>query len=309
MGTSTLLDLIGNTPLVQLPRLSPKPGIRIFAKLEGQNPSGSIKDRIALGLVESAERQGHLRAGSTIVEASSGNTAIAAALVGKQKGYQVELVIPTEVAPSIEDVLALYGVTITWCKPQGGMTMALKLAKEKAESFGYHLLGQFTNAVNVDTHYNTTGAEIVSQLATVDAFVAGIGTGGTIMGVGKRLREANPNVRVIGVEPYPGERLHGIRSLSEGFIPPLFDLKQLDGRFLVDSANAFKNARMATQQEGIVAGVSSGATLSVALRLADKMERGNIVVMFADGGWKYLPAKPWNVLPKDLDGLDNAHWW
>ena len=309
MPAPTVLGLIGDTPLVELPRLSPRPGVRLFAKLEGQNPSGSVKDRIALALVEAAERRGDLKPGATIIEASSGNTAIALAMVAKQKGYRVQVVIPEGVAPSISDILALYGADIIWCEPRAGMKGAIELAQQRAEAHGYYPLRQFFDQANTEAHYRTTGREIVEALGQVDVFVAGIGTGGTLMGVGKRLREQNPDVRVIGVEPRMGERLQGLRSLAEGFVPPLLDLKALDGRFLMDSATAIAAARRVVEAEGVLVGVSSGACLAVALRVAETMERGNIVVMFSDGGWKYLPARPWDVAQRGERALDETHWW
>ena len=263
-----LLNLIGNTPLVELTRMSPKPGIRIFAKLEGQNPSGSVKDRIVLAMVEKAEQSDLLKPGDTIVEASSGNTGIALAMIGKQKGYKVKVVIPRQVVPSIEDILSLYEAEIIWCEPVAGMKGAIDLAREHADMEGHYLLGQFLDFMNIEAHYSGTGAEIAQALPHVDTFVAGIGTGGTIMGVGKRLREINPKVKLIGVEPRLGDQVQGLRSLSEGFIPPLLSLEYLDGRFLVDSANAIETAQAVIKTEGILAGVSSGATLSAALRLA-----------------------------------------
>jgi cysteine synthase len=305
----SLLGLVGNTPLVELTHLSPKPGVRIFAKLEGGNPSGSVKDRIVLAMVEAAEAEGTLRPGDTIVEASTGNTAIALAFVAKQKGYRVRVVLPKGVVPSMADVLHLYGAEFEWVEPSGGMRGAIEAAKKMANKDGIHELGQFTQQANVDAHYRTTGAEIVAALGQIDAFVAGIGTGGTIMGVGKRLREANPDVRVIGVEPRLGDRLQGLRSLVEGYIPPLLDLDTLDGRYLVDSASAIATARGVVDREGILVGVSSGATLSGAYRLAERMDAGNIVVMFSDGGWKYLPAQPWDAAAGGDERLDEIHWW
>lgn len=304
-----MLDLVGNTPLVELSSLSPKPGIRIFAKLEGGNPSGSVKDRIVLAMVEAAEAQGMLNPGDTIVEASTGNTAIALAFVAKQKGYKVKVVLPKGIVPSMADVLHLYGAEFEWVEPSGGMRGAIFAAKALAREDGVHELGQFTRSENVDTHYRTTGAEIAASIDSVDAFVAGIGTGGTIMGVGKRLREEFPGVKVIGVEPRLGDRLQGLRSLIEGYIPPLLDLDTLDGRFLVDSASAIVEARRVVESEGFLVGVSSGATLTGAFRIAERMDHGNIVVMFSDSGWKYLPAQPWDAANEADERLDEVHWW
>ncbi len=309
MSRFELLGLIGKTPLVELRNMSPNPDVRVFAKLEGQNPSGSIKDRIVLAIVEDAERRGQLKPGDTIVEASSGNTAIALAMVAKQKGYSARVVIPRDVAPSIGDILPVYGVEITWCESKAGMKGAIDEARTIAEDSGGYYLGQFSDAVNVETHYRTTGGEIVEALPDVDVFVAGIGTGGTVMGVARRLRETNPDVQVVGVEPHMGERLQGLRSMSEGFAPPLIDLGMLNGRFLVESANAIESARRVIEVEGVLAGVSSGATLHVGLMMAERIERGNVVVMFSDGAWKYLPARPWNADGVRAKALDETYWW
>jgi cysteine synthase B len=309
MSDATLLGLIGDTPLVELRRMAPKPGVRIFAKLEGQNPSGSVKDRIALAMVERAEQQGLLHPGDTIVEASSGNTAIALAMIAKQKGYAVRVIIPGEVAPSIGDLLELYGAEITWCEPRAGMKGAIDLALEMSREDGFHYVGQFDNPMNLQTHYATTGDEIARALPVVDVLVAGIGTGGTITGVGRRLREANPDVKIVGVEPRMGEALQGLRSLSEGYVPPLLDLSLLSRRFLVDNATAIDMSRRIVESEGILAGISSGAALHAAFRVADDLPRGNIVVMFSDGGWKYLPARPWDAARSGSEALDETHWW
>ena len=309
MSDATLLGLIGDTPLVELRRMAPKPGVRIFAKLEGQNPSGSVKDRIALAMVERAEQQGLLHPGDTIVEASSGNTAIALAMIAKQKGYAVRVIIPGEVAPSIGDLLELYGAEITWCEPRAGMKGAIDLALEMSQEDGFHYVGQFDNPMNLQTHYATTGDEIAGALPVVDVLVAGIGTGGTITGVGRRLREANPDVKIVGVEPRMGEALQGLRSLSEGYVPPLLDLNLLSRRFLVDNATAIDVSRRIVEREGILAGISSGAALHAAFRVADDLPKSNIVVMFSDGGWKYLPARPWDAARSGSEALDETHWW
>ncbi len=309
MSPRTLLSLIGDTPLVELKHLSPKPGVRLFAKLEGQNPTGSIKDRIVAAMVAAAEARGDLKPGDTIVEASSGNTAISLAMVGKQKGYKIMLAIPKGVAPSIGDILDYFGAQVTWCDPVAGLKGAIDIAFRLAEEHGCYALRQFYDEVNTETHYKTTGVEIVRDLPDVDVFVAGMGTSGTLMGVGRRLRETNPNVRIIGVEPKIGERLQGLRSLAEGYVPPLLDLDQLDGRFLVDSASALARARRVVMEEGIMAGVSSGAALHAALRYADRTDRANIVVMFADGAWKYLPSRPWDAADEMPRDLDDIHWW
>lgn len=304
-----LLYTIGRTPLVELKHMNPKPGVRIFAKLEGQNPSGSVKDRVALALVEDLEQKRGLKPGDTLVEASTGNTAIALAMVARQKGYKLKVVIPRGVVPSIGDILALYGVEVVWVRPKAGLGGAIEETNRLAEENGWFAVRQFNNTVNVDTHYNGTGAEIARALPRVDVFVAGIGTGGTLMGVGRRLRETNPRVKLIGVEPRLGECLQGLRSLEEGYRPPLVDLDLLDGRFLVPSDKAIEAAHRIIREEGVMAGVSSGATLYAALRVAERMEAGTIVVMFSDGGWKYLPARPWDAAKEGDPCLDETHWW
>ncbi len=304
-----LLAQVGNTPLVELTRMSADLPVRLFAKLEGHNPSGSVKDRVALALVEEAERAGRLKPGQTIVEASSGNTGIALTMVARRKGYQVKIVLPKEVAPSIGDALALFGADCIWCPNCVGMDDAIRRAAELSEKHGWYPLGQFTQSVNVETHYRTTGAEIVRQLGRVDAFVAGIGTGGTVMGVGRRLREHNPGVRIIGVEPRLGERLQGLCCLDRGFRPPLLDLDQLDGRILVDNPSAIAAAQELATTEGICAGISAGASLVAARKVASRMDSGNVVLMFSDGGWKYLPARPWEAARAGDQRLDDVHWW
>lgn len=306
---SGLLKAIGATPLVELRALSPRPGVRIFAKVEGQNPSGSVKDRIALAMILDLERRFGLRPGATLVEASTGNTAIALALVARQRGYQLKVVVPEGVVPSIADALDLLGVELLWSKPRAGMGGAMEDCLRLASAHGWVPVGQFTSPVNVAAHYHTTGLEIASALDEVHAFVAGIGTGGTLMGVGRRLRERWPDVRLIGVEPHLGERLQGLRSLEEGFRPPLLDLDLLNGRFLVSAERALSLCQRVAREEGLLAGVSSGATLHAALRVAERMERGNVVVMFSDSGWKYLPARPWRDAIAHDPCLSELHWW
>lgn len=305
----SVLATVGNTPLVELKSLSPKPGVRIFAKLEGQNPSGSIKDRIACGLVEAAERRGDLKPGMTLVEASTGNTAIALALVARQKGYQVRVMMPEGVPPSIWDTLELLGAEITWCEPCAGMRGAIDLAQEEARRVGGHPLRQFLDEGNVRIHYETTGAEIVGALERIDVFVSGIGTGGTITGVGRRLRETWPAVRIIGVEPATGDRLQGLQCIEDASPPPLFDATLLSRLFRVDAATSIVRMREVARGEGLMAGVSSGACLHAALREAERMTEGNIVVMFSDGGWKYLPTRPWGAAEHHDRELDEVHWW
>ena len=242
-GQRTLAALVGSTPLIELRNLSPRPGVRLFAKLEGQNPSGSVKDRIAVAMLDAAEESGALKPGATLVEASTGNTAIALAALAPRRGYRVRVVLPKGIVPSIADILDLYGAEIEWCEPEAGMRGAIRRVQDLAEQPGYYAVGQFSDPANVRCHYASTGEEIARAMERVDVFVAGIGTGGTITGVARRLREQWPDVQIVGVEPRLGERLQGLRSLSEGYIPPLLDLGLLNRRFLVDSASAIAAAR------------------------------------------------------------------
>jgi cysteine synthase B len=304
-----LLDAIGNTPLVELHHLAPHEGVRLFAKLEGQNPSGSVKDRIALAMVDAAEKQGEIRPGDTLVEASTGNTAIALAMVARQKGYELKVVLPEGVVPVIEDVLTLYGVEFIESEPKAGMLGAIETARTLSATRGWYAVRQFENPANLEVHARTTGEEIARALPEVDVLVAGIGTGGTIMGVGQRLRRQNPALRVIGVEPRLGERLQGLRNLDEGYRPPLLNLDLLNGRFQVASDQALAAAHRIIRTEGIMAGVSSGATLVAALRVAEQVKRGTFVLMFSDGGWKYLPTRPWDAALAGSRLLDETHWW
>lgn len=307
--SNLLLQTVGRTPLVELKRMSPKPGVRLFAKLEGQNPSGSIKDRVAMAMVDGLESRFDLRPGATLVEASTGNTAIALAMVARQRGYDLKVVIPHGVVPSIADILQLYGVEIVWVAPKAGVCGAIEEAQRLADRNGWFAVRQFSNPLNTETHYRTTGAELLADLPRVDVLVAGIGTGGTLMGVGRRLRERDPHIKLIGVEPRLGDQLQGLRSLEDGYRPPLLDLDQLDGRFLVGSDRAIALAHRIIREEGIMAGVSSGAVLHAALRVAERLETADIVMMFSDGGWKYLPSRPWDAAKSGDANLDETHWW
>jgi cysteine synthase B len=307
--THSLLSVIGNTPLVELTRSSPKEGVRIFAKLEGNNPTGSIKDRVARALMQDAANSGRLKPGGTVVEASSGNTGIAVAMVARQMGFEAQIVLPQGIVPSICDALNILGVPIHRCQSHAGMKGAIDVADELAERLGGVCLQQFRSPTNVSVHYQTTGAEIACSLERVDAFVAGIGTGGTITGVGRRLRETNPDVRIVGVEPQMGERLQGLKRVEDGFAPPLLDFDLLSRRLMVDAATSIRTAKRLAEVEGIVAGMSAGATFHAALREAERMDQGNIVVMFSDGGWKYLPVRPWDAAVAGDAELDEIHWW
>ncbi len=261
-----LLGRIGGTPLIELPACSPKSGIRMFAKLEWFNPSGSVKDRIAWFMLEDAERQGRLRPGMTVVEATTGNTGIALALAARRKGYLARVVVPDNAMPEIRELLEAHGAQVVWGPADQGTRGAIALARQIASAEGYFLTDQFANPANVSAHYQTTGPEVLDALPDVDVFVSGVGTGGTITGVGRRLREHNPRVKLVAVEPHLGDRLQGLKSLQDGFIPPILDLGQLDGKILVRAKEAFFWTRELARREGLFGGLSSGAVLYGALK-------------------------------------------
>ena len=310
MSTLDYFSAVGETPLVELVHSSPSPGVRLFAKLEGNNPSGSIKDRVALRIIQAAEESGALSPGQTIVEASTGNMALALAACAKHRGYSMRAVVPPQVAPGIPELLELFGVEILWAEPRSGMLGPIEEAQRLAKENGWWFAQQFASPTNLQAHYDGTGPEILAALPQVDAFVAGIGTGGTVTGAGRRLKERNPATVVVGVEPQFGERLQGLRSLEEGYIPPLLDMSLLDRRFMVDSASAFDAVRRLVEVEGIFAGISSGAVFHAARRVAADMESGNVVMVFADHGWKYLNAFPWMPAPERPQGApDDVAWW
>ncbi len=302
MVGSSLLDLIGNTPLVELTRLSP-PGRHIFAKLEGQNPTGSIKDRVALAMVEAAT----LEPGQELLEPTSGNTGISLALVAKLKGLRLTCVLPDNATPERRTLLELYGASIVDSPGDQGSNGAVRLAQEiAARNERYVMLFQYANEANPRAHYEGTGAEIVRDLPHVDALVAGLGTGGTLMGTGARLREAFPGVQVVAAEPLPGDPVMGLRSLEDGYVPPILDVSKLDRKLLVSNAEAASAVRVLLDREGLFAGVSAGAVVHVARRVAKELPEGAVVVcVLADGGWKYLSAPFWTG--EEID--ESVLWW
>jgi cysteine synthase len=307
----SVLALVGNTPLVEVKNCEPKPGVRIFAKLEGQNPTGSIKDRIVAYMLERAKARGDLRPGQEVVEATTGNTGISLAMLGRRLGHRVRAIVPETVFPDVVQALHAYGAEVQWVPAELGIKSALEVAREVSRREGAYLLDQFESADNPRSHYETTAVEILREQPDVDVFVCGLGTGGTVTGVGRRLREANPRVQLVAAEPHPGNQLQGLRSLDDGFVPPILDLGLLDGKILVRSASAFRAAREVLMREGLFVGLSSGAVMHAALKWAQRLERGNIVVVFADSGWKYLgtPAfRPEAPVP-DEDALDDVLWW
>ena len=303
MVASSLLDLIGNTPLVELPHLSP-PGRTIYAKLEGQNPTGSVKDRVALAMVNAAK----LEPGQELLEPTSGNTGISLALVAKLRGLKLTCVMPANATPERRALLELYGATIVESPAELGSNGAVRRAQEiAAQDERFVMLFQYENEWNPRAHYEGTGMEIARDLERVDALVAGLGTGGTLMGTGRRLREAFPGVQVVAAEPLPGDPVMGLRSLEDGYVPPVLDVSQLDRKLLVSNEEAATAVRVLLDREGIFAGVSAGAVVHVARRIADELPEGSVVVcVLADGGWKYLSAPFW-FGEEEID--DAVLWW
>jgi cysteine synthase B len=290
----SILELIGNTPLVGIHALSPNPAVRIYAKLEGQNPGGSMKDRIALRMVEVAERDGMLKPGATILEPSSGNTGIGLALVARMKGYRLRVVLPENVSEERRQILEIFGADVVPSPGEEGSNGAIRLAEKlAAEDPSLVMLFQYGNPANPEAHYTTTGPEILRDCPEIDVFVAGLGTSGTLMGVGRYLKEQKPDVRVVAVEPPAGELVQGLRSLDDGFVPPIFDPAVLDRKFIVRPRESIEWTRRLLDECGIFAGISSGAVVAGAAKMASTMDAGTIVTLIPDGGWKYLSSGAW----------------
>jgi cysteine synthase B len=301
----SLLELVGNTPLVELPHLSPKPEVKLFAKLEGQNPTGSIKDRVALAMVEAAE----LEPGQELLEPTSGNTGISLALVARLKGYRLTCVMPENVTEERRRLLRLYGAEIVQSPAAEGSNGAVRVALELAEREPrFHMLFQYANAANPAAHYEGTGAEIAEALDRVDVLVAGLGTGGTLMGAGRRLRESFPEVVVAAAEPLPGDPVMSLRSLEDGYVPPILDVSELDRKVLVSNAEAVAGLRALLEREGVFAGVSAGAVVHVARKLAAELDEGVVVAILADAGWKYLSAGFWDAEDPAVE-MEESVWW
>jgi cysteine synthase B len=306
---ASLLDLVGSTPLIELPRLSPKPGVRLCAKLEGQNPSGSIKDRIAQTMLDAAEASGELEPGRRLLEPTSGNTGIALALQTRLRGYQLTCVVPANVTAERRRLLRLYGAEIVDSPGDEGSNGAVRVALELAEREpSYFMPFQYANEANPRAHFEGTGAEIAEALDRVDVFVAGLGTGGTLMGAGERLRESFPDVVVAAAEPLPGDEVMGLRSLADGYVPPILDVEKLDRKLLVTNAEAVVGLRLLLEREAVLGGVSSGAVIHAALRLADELDEGVVVCVLADGGWKYLSADFWDAADVER-AMERSVWW
>jgi cysteine synthase len=310
MRAGDILDAVGNTPLVGIQRLSPKPSVRLWAKLEGQNPTGSLKDRIAVAMVEDAEASGALTPDRTLLEPTSGNTGISLALVARRKGYRLMAVMPDNASDERVRLLELYGAEIVYSPADKGTNGAIDVARRMAEDPRYFMPFQYGNPANPRAHYEGTGAEIVRDLPEVTHFVAGLGTGGTLTGAGRRLKEHDPDITVIAAEPELGELVYGLRSLDEGFVPPILDESVLDRKFLVSSEDALRATRDLAEREGVFAGISSGAVLHVARRIAADLDRGDVVCLLADGGWKYLSTEAWSEdAERAAKKVGETLWW
>ena len=302
-AAADLVDAIGNTPMVALPRLTPHPGVRLFAKLEGNNPTGSVKDRVALAMLDDARASGALVAGQVILEPSSGNTGISLAMIGRLRGHPVRVVLPDNTTREREQMLRLYGAEIVYSPGAEGSNGAIRLAERLVtEDPSLFMPYQYANRANPAVHEAATGPEILAQVPDLDVFVAGLGTGGTLTGVGRFLKRERPGVRIVAAEPLPGERVQGLRSLEEGFVPPVLDPSLLDDKYLVANRDAVVGVRRLSGEEGIFAGLSSGAALTVAVRVARDMPSGSVVVLLPDAGWKYLSTDLWS---RDLDELED----
>jgi cysteine synthase len=310
----SLLDSLGRTPLVGLPRLSPSPDVRLWAKLETYEPTGSIKDRAAFFMIEEAERSGRLTPGATILEPTSGNTGISLAMVAKLRGYSLICVMPENTSVERRQLLEMYGASIVTTPAAGGSNAAVARAKElAAENPSYVFLYQYGNPANALAHYETTGPEILEDLPTITHFVAGLGTTGTLMGTGRFLKEKVPGIRIVAAEPRYGELVYGLRNIDEGFVPELYDASVLDTRFSVESYDALRRTRELVEQEGIFAGISTGAILHAALGQAAKAVRegvgADIVFVVADGGWKYLSTGAYaGTLDEAAERLEGQLW-
>jgi len=307
-----ILEAIGHTPLVEIPRMSPNPDVHIFAKLEMLNPTGSVKDRVAKYLIEDLETRGMLGPESIILEPTSGNTGIALAMIGRRKGYRVALVMPDNVTNERRQMAALYGAEVIDSPGALGSNGSIALAKHlvsKDERFVMPY--QYGNPANTLAHYETTGPEILADCPEIDVFVAGLGTSGTLMGVSRYLHEQKPGVRVVAVEPLPGEKVQGLRSLDEGFIPEIFEPGLIDAKYLVSNEDSIAALRELVYREGIFAGPSCGAVMVAAARVASEMDHGTIVALLPDGGWKYLSAGTFSMALDEMgDALEGGvNWW
>jgi cysteine synthase len=310
MRYDDILAAIGNTPLVGMPRMSPKPGVRLWAKLEGNNPTGSTKDRIAKKMVEVAEASGELTAERVILEPTSGNTGIALAMVAARKGYRLTVVIPDNASEERLGLLRLFGAEVVFSDGEKGTNGSIEVANALAADEKYFMPFQYGNPANPLAHEEGTAPEIIADLPQITHFVAGMGTGGTLTGNGRALHRHNPDLQVIAAEPEFGDLVYGLRSLDEGFVPPIFDPEQVNRKFLVNSSDSLRITRLLSAREGIFSGVSSGAVVHVAQRVASEIEEGDIVCLLPDGGWKYLSMNAWaEDVALAEKGVAESLWW
>ena len=314
MRYDSLLDSLGRTPLVGLPRLSPGPDVRLWAKLEDRNPTGSVKDRAAFYMVAQAEKEGLLTPGATLLEPTSGNTGISLAMVAKLRGYRMICVMPENTSAERRQLLEMYGAEIIFSPAAGGSNEAVRVAKQlAADNPGWVMLYQYGNEANALAHYETTGPELLADLPSITHFVAGLGTTGTLMGAGRFLREHVPGIEVVAAEPRYGELVYGLRNIDEGFVPELYDASVLTSRFSVSSADALRRTRELLDLEGVFAGISSGCALHAALGMAGKAvaagRRADIVVMVADGGWRYLSTGAYSGALEEAEARLEGQLW
>ncbi|MGI8625769.1 MAG: PLP-dependent cysteine synthase family protein [Geodermatophilaceae bacterium] len=311
---ASLIDSLGGTPLVGLPALSPTPEVRLWAKLEDRNPTGSVKDRAAFFMIQAAEDEGRLKPGDTILEPTSGNTGISLAMIARQRGYKLICVMPENTSIERRQLLEMYGARIISSPAEGGSNEAVAVAKKlAAEHPDWEMLYQYGNPANARAHYETTGPEILADLPTITHFVGGLGTAGTLMGVGRFLREKVPGVAIVAAEPRYGELVYGLRNIDEGFIPELYDPTVLTTRFSVGPSDAIRRVRELIDHEGIFAGISTGAILHAALGVAEREvaagRRADIALIVCDGGWKYLSTGAYGgTLDQAADALDGQLW-
>ncbi len=307
-----IVQAIGNTPLIELKRLSPKPGVRIWAKMESFNPTGSVKDRVARALIEDAEEKGLIKPGQTILEPTSGNTGIALAMIARRKGYKLKVVMPDNVTPERTQLLQMYGAEIVYSPGDQGSNGAVAMALDMSQNdASYYMPYQYGNEANPGAHYHGTAPEILEELdGQIDAFVAGLGTGGTLMGNARRFKEElGDRVKIVAAEPMQGEPVQGLRSLDDGFIPPIIDLSLLDRKIFVTNRDAIVWTRRLLDEEGLFVGVSSGAIAAIAVRIANEMDEGNVVFIVCDDGWKYLSSGVYTLPVEEVLNLDSTLWW
>jgi [CysO sulfur-carrier protein]-thiocarboxylate-dependent cysteine synthase len=308
-----IVQAIGNTPLVELKRLSPKPDVRIYIKLEGYNPTGSVKDRVARSMIERAEEDALIAPGQTILEPTSGNTGISLAMICRRKGYPLKVVMPDNVTHERTQLLTMYGAEIVYSPGEQGSNGAVAMALEMAEAdSSYYMPYQYGNQANPDAHYNGTAVEILEELDEVTAFVAGLGTGGTLMGNARRLKEEDPDTMIVAAEPLQGELVQGLRSLEDGYIPPIIDLSLLDRKIFVSNRDAVIGTKRLLEEEGLFVGVSTGAIAMICVRVASELDEGNVVFVAPDDGWKYLSSGVYTKSLEQLEAegaLERASFW